>query len=114
MHRASTTFAAIAADFGAGKPQVVAQYLDQCPAVVNFYGARGAVDSQMYGGTRGRKGISSRGGFCGRTLRVQRGYGGRSDQRGSRTFNKLAAGKGFLVLRLAHGTVLAETSGNSF
>jgi len=98
MHRASSAFAAVAAEFGAGEPQVIAQNLSQCPPVIHFNGLGRAIDGQLYGGAVVSDDIRLGRG----SLRVKRRDGGRCDQRGAGTFNELAAGNWFLVPGLAH------------
>ena len=59
QHRARAALAAIAADLGAGEPQVIAQQFDQRPAIFHLEAMGGAVDRHANRGARDGAGFSS-------------------------------------------------------
>src|SRR5580765_6620779 len=71
VYGASAAFAAIAAELGAGEPQVIAQHFRERPAIVHFDSAQRAIDGQVNSGAIGRTRSCSSGG----TLRMKSGYG---------------------------------------
>ena len=61
QHGARAAFTAIAADFCSGEMQVVAQKLDECPAIFDFYATFSSIHCDAYRGSRNRfDGLHSR------------------------------------------------------
>ena len=99
QHGAGAAFAAVAADLGAGEPQVIAQQFDQGPAIFDFDAMLDAVDGQFDGGVGD--------GGCGcRLLRGQR-YARGNDQPSPGGFDE------FSTRDLAHENLRDENRSTS-